>query len=110
MIVDLLRASPKRRVLTFVGLSIRFIDWPQPVELQYLRELEVRGFSQGAMNLLSLLRAPGWEALLQRGFQFAAGPEPPQCLTFLQRYLPRRSRLSCSRIRQTGHGIGERGV
>ena len=58
MIIDLLRASPKLQDLTLVSLKVQFIDWPPPVELQYLRRLEFRGTPQSARHLLSLFHVP----------------------------------------------------
>ena len=74
-IIDLLRASPMLQVLTFTSLNVQFDNWPQPVELQYLRQLEFRGIPQSAMHLLSLLRVPSLEVLYLGECRFAASPE-----------------------------------
>jgi len=63
MIIDMLRASPELRVLTFTNLNIEFDNRLRPVELQYLHRLEFRGFSHSAVHLFPLLRLPSLEAL-----------------------------------------------
>ena len=63
MIIDMLRASPELRVLTFTNLSVEFDNRPQPVELRNLNRLEFRGFPQSASHLFPLLRLPSLEVL-----------------------------------------------
>ena len=63
MIIDMLRASPELRTVTFTNLNIEFDNRPQPVELERLNWLEFRGFSQSAVHLFPLLRLPSLEVL-----------------------------------------------
>ena len=75
MIIDMLRASPMLQVLTFTSLNVQFNNWPQPVELRYLKRVEFRGTAQNALYLLSLLCVPSLEALVLGECRFVADLE-----------------------------------
>ena len=78
MIIDLLRASPRLRVLVLVSLNIEFtfITWPRPVNLPRLRVLELRGFHNNVIKVLSLLRVPALETLCLGLCRFEPDPGP----------------------------------
>lgn len=63
MIIDMLRALPGLRILTFTDINIEFDNRPRAVKLQYLNRLKFRGFPQNAMHLLPLLHVPSLEVL-----------------------------------------------
>ena len=71
MITDLLRASPRLQVLTLTSVNLQFDNFPSPVELLYLRQLEFRGLPRN-VDLLSLVRVPALEVLYLGECRFAA--------------------------------------
>ena len=76
MIIDLLRASPRLRVLVLSTLNVEFVTWPRHVKLPQLRRLEFRGYHCNVMHILSLLHVPALEALCLGLCRFVADPGP----------------------------------
>lgn len=83
-IVDLLRASPRLQVLTFINIHLERTNPtnpPQPVNLQDLRRLGFRGGIEVTRDLLSLLRVPGLEKFHLGKCPFGAGSQDSAVLS-----------------------------